>query len=336
MTIAAPPDAIRSARFRAEREAGWQRLEGLLQRAERGGVRRLSYAEILDLSDLYQQSVNALSVARAISMDAALLTYLDALAARAYLAIYAPQESLRGLAAGLFRYGFPQAVRRSWPALAIAVAALILGALAGAALIARDPTWYFTLVAPDLADGRTPDASAAYLRSTLFDTGGDHQREVLSTLSAFLFSHNTQIAILTFALGVFAILPSFLLTFYNGLMIGAFWAIFARKGLSFELFGWLSIHGVTEITALLMACAGGAQLGLAVLLPGQTSRSTALRERGDDAVRLVGLAALLLLIAALVEGFLRQIVQDTGLRLAIGWGLGAVWALWLGLSGRKP
>ena len=307
-----------------------------MKRAERGGVRRLTYAEVLELSDLYQQSVNALSVARAISMDAALLTYLDALAARAYLVIYAPQESLRGLAADLFRHGFPQAVRRSWPALAIAAAALILGALAGAALITRDPTWYFTLVAPDLADGRTPGASAAYLRSTLFDTGGDHQREVLSTLSAFLFSHNTQIAILTFALGVFAILPSFLLTFYNGLMIGAFWAIFARKELSFDLFGWLSIHGVTEITALLMACAGGAQLGLAVLLPGQTSRSTALRERGGDAVKLVGLAALLLLIAALVEGFLRQIVQDTWLRLAIGWGLGAVWALWLGLSGRKP
>jgi uncharacterized membrane protein SpoIIM required for sporulation len=334
MTVAAT-DLIRSVRFRTEREPGWRRLEALLKRAEAAGVRALSYDEALELSDLYQQAINALSVARAISMDAALLTYLDALSARAYLVVYAPQESLRGLLSDLIRHGFPQAVRRSLPVFAVALVALVLGVVVGAKLVGRDPGWYFTFVPPDLADGRTPQASAAYLRSTLFGSGAVEGRELLATLSSFLFSHNTQIAILTFALGLFAILPAFALTFYNGLMMGAFWALFARKGLSFELFGWLSIHGVTEITALLMACAGGTQLGLAVLLPGDHSRTAALRKRGRDAVKLVGLAALMLAVAALVEGFLRQIVQDTWVRLAIGWGLGLVWLAWFGLSGRK-
>lgn len=326
-------DLLRSARFRTEREAAWTRAEALVARAEKGGVRGLTYAEVLELSDLYQQVLNALSVARAISMDAALLTYLEALSARAYLVIYAPQESLSGLIGRLFAVDIPQAVRRSGLALALAALAMVLGAVVGGVLVARDPSWFHTFVPPGLGDMRGPEASRDYLRQTLFDdgSGGD----ALSTFATFLYTHNTQIAILVFAVGIFAIVPAFVLTFYNGLMVGAFWQVFAAKGLGYEVTGWLSIHGVTELGAIIVACAGGTQMGLAVIAPGETTRRAALRARGRDAVRLFGLAALMLLVAAGVEGFLRQIVQVTEVRLAIGWGLGLGWVLWLSLAGRR-
>ena len=92
---------------------------------------------------------------------------------------------------------------------------------------------------------------------------------------------------------------------------------------------------MTELSAICIACAGGAQLGLAVLMPGQLTRRAALRARGRDAVCLVILAALMLIAAALIEGFLRQIVQSTELRLAIGWGIGLGWLAWLMLAGRS-
>ena len=126
-----------------------------------------------------------------------------------------------------------------------------------------------------------------------------------------------------------------MLTFYYGLILGTFWKVFAEKGLGYEVTGWLSIHGVTEMAAFCIACAGGAQLGLAVLLPGQLSRREALRQRGRDAVKLMILAGLMLVCAAILEGFFRQTVQSTEARLAIGWGIGLGWVLWLGLSGRE-
>lgn len=331
--MALPGDAIRSARFRAEREPGWRRLEELLKTVERRGARGLSYDQALELAGLYRQAINSLSVARAISMDKALLAYLDALCARAYLAVYAPQESLRGLLGRLIVYGIPQAVRRCAPALIIGFLAMVLGGLLGWVLVSQDHSWFYSIVPPGLADGRTPEASAEYLRSTLFD-GGDQGHDDLSSFASFLFSNNTQVAILTFALGIFFCAPSFALTFYNGLLLGGFVWIFADKGLGYEIAGWLSIHGVTEIAAICFACAGGAQLGLAMLLPGQQTRRAALRDRGRDAVKLVLLAGLMLIVAALVEGFLRQLITSTPLRLAIGWGLGLVWLLWLTLSGR--
>lgn len=330
---AAPVEHIRSARFRAEREAGWKRLDDLVRRAEKRGAKSLGYEEALELASLYRQAMNALSVARAISMDKALLTYLDALCARAYLVVYAPQESLGGLFTRLMTRGIPQAARRSgWPLL-IGFLAMALGGLLGAVLYDLDRSWFYTFVPGSLADGRTPEASADYLRSTLFDGGGGH--DDLSTFATFLFSHNTQVAILTFSLGVFFTLPSFLLTFYNGLLLGAFWRMFDEKGLGYELTGWLSIHGVTELAAICIACAGGAQLGLAMLLPGDLTRREALRRRGRDAVKLMLLAALMLVAAAVLEGFFRQTVTSTETRLAIGWGIGALWAAWLLLAGRE-
>lgn len=326
-------DLLRSARFRKEREPAWTRAETLVAKAEHG-VAHMTYAEVLELSDLYQQVVNALSVARAISMDAALLAYLEALSARAYLVIHAPQESLSGLVGKLLRVDIPQTVRRSWLAILIAFMALALGAVTAGVLVARDPSWFYTFVPPGLGDGRTPDASTEYLRSTLFGTEGN-EGEALSTFASFLFTHNTQIAILIFAIGIFALIPSFVLTFYNGLMMGAFWAAFARHGLGYEVTGWLSIHGVTELSAVVMACAGGAQMGLAVINPGDLTRRAALKERGRDAVRLFGLAAIMLVAAAVIEGFFRQIIQSTEARLVIGWGIGGLWAAWLGLSGRR-
>lgn len=327
-------DLIRSARFRKEREPDWLKLETLIARSEKNGLSSLSYEEALDLSSHYRQAMNSLSVARSISLDKALLSYLERLCARAYMVVYAPQESIAGVVGRLFSHGIPQAFRRSAIPLLVGFLAMILGGATGYILLEQDPSWYFTFVPPELADGRTPGASANYLRGTLFDTG-DRSGETLGTFSSYLFSHNTQIAILTFALGIFITLPSFVLTFYNGLLLGAFYGIFVDAGLGYEAFGWLSIHGVTELSAICVACAGGAHLGLAVLLPGNRTRRDALRENGRDAVKLMILAGLMLVVAAIVEGFFRQLVQSTELRIAIGWGLGAAWLSWLLLSGRR-
>ena len=53
-----------------------------------------------------------------------------------------------------------------------------------------------------MADQRTPDASADYLRSTIYGNER-HESDGLAAFSAYLFSHNTGIAVLIFALGVF-------------------------------------------------------------------------------------------------------------------------------------
>ena len=112
-------DLIRSARFREEREADWRRLEALVQEAEARGVTGLSFMQARDLSSLYRQATTSLAIAREISLDKALLAYLEALTARAYLSVYAPQERLGGVFAKFLTKGAPQAMRRSWAFIAL-------------------------------------------------------------------------------------------------------------------------------------------------------------------------------------------------------------------------
>ncbi len=235
----------------------------------------------------------------------------------------------------LFSHGIPQAVRRCALPLFVGFLAMVLGAVVGYVLCADDSAWFFTFVPQGLSDGRAPGASVSYLRGTLYESA-PHTQDQLGAFASFLFSHNTQIAILVFSLGVIVTVPSFILTFYNGTMLGAFYWLFASNGLGYDIFAWLSIHGVTELSAICIACAGGVQMGLAILMPGETTRREALRLRGRDAVKLIILAGVMLLVAAVIEGFLRQTVQSPEARLAIGWGLGLGWLAYFVLAGRAP
>lgn len=326
-------DLIRSARFRKEREADWQRLEQLVHAAETRGLQHMEFAETRDLASLYRQATTSLAIAREISLDKALLGYLEALTARAYLCVYAPQQRLGGLIERFFTKSAPQAMRRSWLFILLGFLCMALGAFAGYLLYFENNDWFYVFLPEELAGGRGPDATTESLLDPIY--GHDLGASGLGAFATFLFSHNTRIAIFVFGLGVFACAPAMLLTFYNGLMLGAFVAVHIDRGLGPDIAGWLSVHGVTELSAICIACGGGLQLGTAVLFPGNRTRADALRLAGRDAVKLALVAALMLLVAAILEGFARQLVSDTGTRLAIGWGVGALWLAWFTLAGRE-
>ena len=64
---------LKSAQFRKEREEIWKELDHLIERIEKSGPRSLSSAELHRLPVLYRSAVSSLSVARAVSLDRALL-----------------------------------------------------------------------------------------------------------------------------------------------------------------------------------------------------------------------------------------------------------------------
>lgn len=327
-------ELIRSARFRREREAGWARLDAVVSKVERRGLRSLEFAEARDLAQLYRQAMTSLSVAREISLDRGLLDFLDALCCRAYLAVYAPQQTIHGVVWRFLSQGAPAAIRRSAAVIGLAAVAMMLGAIVGYLLFQDDPTWYNTFIPGSLQGGRSLSSTRDDLLRILYPSGSQ-EFGGLGAFASYLFSHNTRIAIFAFSLGIIVCLPSFALAAYNGLIIGAFAGLHVDRGVGIDLFGWLSVHGVTELAAIVIATAGGFRLGLAVLFPGRLSRRAALRREGHDAAKLAIVAALMLLVAALLEGFARQLITDLGTRIAVGWGIGALWLAYFVFAGRR-
>lgn len=322
---------LRSAEFRREREQTWRELEALVERAEKNGVASLDAASLARLPTLYRATLSGLSVARAISLDANLLSYLEALSARAYLSVYGVREQPGALLAAFFAWRLPAAVRGAWREIALAAVVLLAGILAAWLLTMRDPGFYESFVSSGLQGGRNFHASAEELRKSL--GGHDEKVEQLGFFAAWLFSHNAQIGMMSFALGFALGVPTVILTFYNGLMLGAFLALFQSNGLLVPLGGWLSIHGPTELSALVLSAAGGLKLGGAVLFAGREPRLVRLAREGRDAAVVMMGAVLMFLLAGLLEGLGRQLILDTALRYLVGWGVFAsimAYFLWKG------
>ena len=325
---------LRSLRFRAEREADWRRLEALLDKAERRRATALTEAELMALPLLYQSAVSSLSVARSTLLDSALIAYLEGLATRGYFFVYGVRMRWCERLSVFFKISWPTAVQRLWRETAVSTLILLLGVLVGYVLVTRDAGWYAAIMPGEMAQGRDPTATTAFLRSVLYD-----DRKVdsdgLSLFATWLFTHNAQIAILAFALGVAFCLPTALLIAQNGLSLGALLALYASRGLAGPLSGWLFIHGVTELLATVLAGAAGFHIGWAAMFPGDRRRLDALAAAGRTAGAAMAGVILMLLAAGLLEGVGRQLIRADWARWTIAVGTAMLWAAYLYLPRRR-
>ena len=317
--IAAPADiesaALRSDRFRLEREGDWRRLEAIVVEMEKGGVKRVSDEELLALPTLYRTAASSLSVARETSLDAATLRYLESLVQRAWFQVYGPRKGLFGWLKEFFLGGWSRAVREIWLDVCIALFVMVAGAGVGWMLSAQSNDWYYRLVPAELAGGRVPGASREMLMETIKveeETGG------LSIFAASLFSNNAGVCILAFALGFAFGIPSLMLLIHNMAMLGAMLWLFASAGLGWEFGAWLSVHGTTEIFGILLAGAAGLHIGRSMAFPGSRSILDAAATSGRRAAVVMTGVVLMMVVAAMLEAFPRQLVGGMESRYIIG------------------
>jgi uncharacterized membrane protein SpoIIM required for sporulation len=325
---------LRSAEFRKSRESAWRTLEDLIARVESRGVAQLSADELQQLPGLYRTAASSLSVARSIALDRNLVLYLENLVLRAFFVVYGPRIGIQEALGSFLRRGFPAAVRRALWHIALASIVIIAGVVAGFALVLSSEDWFSALVSSAMAGGRGAASTAAQLRDEeIFGPWPGFVPSFVVFANA-LFRHNATIGIMIFGLGIAGGVPTLLLLGYQGMVIGAFLALHYNRGLLIDFIGWISIHGVTEIGALILTGAGGLVIAEKVLFPGRYGRLDNLARNGTAAAALAGGAVLMLFVAGIIEGGLRQLVSDTSARLAIGL---ATFVFWVGyfMSNRK-
>ena len=326
--------ALRSDRFRQAREGDWQRLDAIVTRMEKGRARKVSDEDLLALPVLYRTVASSLSVARETSLDAATLAYLEALVQRAWFLVYGPRVGLAGWLRRFLGGGWSRSVRAIWPDILVALAVMTVGAVVGWMLVAQDPDWYFALIPGDMAQGRVPGASREVLRALLYGMEAG-ERDFLGAFAASLFSHNAQISILAFALGFAFGVPSLLLLAQNSAVLGAMLWLFDGQGLLIDLAAWLSVHGTTELFAILLSGEAGLHVGRSMALPGEQSLLAAMAAAGQRAAQVMAGVVLMLLVAAVLEGFVRQLVGDLQQRFLVGGAMLAFWLAYFFAFGRR-
>jgi uncharacterized membrane protein SpoIIM required for sporulation len=302
--------------FVARRRTAWDELDALLGAGR--DLHKLPPANISRAAALYRSVCSDLMRARAAGYDADVVRLLDALAARAHGALYrAPPHRVSALW-DLVAREFPRTLRRHGRAFACATALMIVPAIVSFAGSRQSREFALQVL---------PEETAEQMEAVYADDmsrGRDEATDL--AMAGFYVSNNVGIAFRCFSTGVLFGLGSVFFLVYNGLVFGAVAGLVSRAGHGRNLFTFVAGHGAFELTAIVVAATAGLVMGYALVATGGLTRWASLRRRAPDVARLVMGAALMLLVAAGIEGFW----SPAGFPAPVKWSVAA--ALWVAVA----
>ncbi len=296
---------VTEAAFSARRQRDWERLDALTRKAQDGGLKRLTSDDVARVSPLYLDVCADLSRAQAARYGAPLIDYLQGLTAAAHSMLYGRQANGRWFGGRESRDGrvtlrlaleaFPRAVRRHRAAMLVAFLLFFVPFFGGLFGTLADPKFALTIV----PDSMLRPLVHAYRQG--FDEGRGAGLD--AAMAGFYVHNNVGIALRCFATGItFGIGSAFYLV-ENGLMTGAIMGYVGARGAGGNIFTFVVGHGSLELGAIVLAGGAGLALGWSMVAPGEKTRLASLQAAAKSLAVIVFGAAVMLFMAAAVEGF---------------------------------
>lgn len=311
--------------FMSRHKDEWEELSALVERG-RKSIRRLTPENRERMDELYRRTTVHLARVTTQTRDQQLIDYLSRLTAAAHSLIYLPpRESVWKGGLRFVVEGFGRSVMRHWRLHLVSAVLLLAGGLIGFFAASADALTAHALwpAADPRQPGSTPEQLLQVLRS-----GRDDGSGMKFLFASFLFQHNFKVGLLAMATGVLASVPTVFLMIFNGMIMGVFVAIHYQAGIRAEMWAWLLPHGITELGAIVLCGGVGLMLGQAVLNPGQKSRRRQLTEAGREAAWVCLGVGGMLIVAAIIESFVRQSHWTTTSRLLFATGTAIFWILY--------
>jgi uncharacterized membrane protein SpoIIM required for sporulation len=295
-------DIVVSTSWLQKRRPYWARIDELLARSGRDGVRALTHTELQELALLYRQTASDLATIREDASSRNLAHYLNQLLGRAHNLIYMGRRSKPAGIIKFYRETFPQVFHDTLPYTMAATAIFFATAALGLMLSLVDPGFPRYVVGSAMMD--TIERREMWTHSIV---------SVKPMESSAIMTNNLTVSLSTFALGVTGGLGTVLMLAFNGLLFGVISGACWRAGMIGQLMSFVAPHGVIELPAIFIAGGAGLLLAKGLLFPGTLPRRASLAREGSRAVRLVLGIVPMLIVAGTIEGF----VSPT--ELAVKW-----------------
>ncbi len=312
-------------KFTNKRKNRWQRLEEILADVERSGLRNLPREEVSEFGKVYRRAASDLAIARAESRDPKLVNYLNSLVTRGHGFIYRAENHGVGMIWNFFKNDFPRAFRKNWKFILIAFLAFLIPGIFAFVLTWNDIEFASIL---GLGEIRYMVESDMHWWERL---NGENQIG-----ASAIMTNNIMVSIYSFIFGAFFCIGSLFYMAFNGAHIAAVLAVCYKLKPEFgnSLITFMVGHGFIELSCIFIAGGAGMMIGYAVLVPGNLSRTDALKEKGLEAIRLVIGCACLLVVAGTIEGFISPSSIDAPIKFGIGIVSGIAMYSYLLLAGR--
>lgn len=294
------------------RPAWHAQLEALVELVDRRGIGTLGESDVLELSRLYRRLTAQLARARRDAPGSAAAERLNAFAARIHGVIYRVRRTPSEVVGRFFAETLPTRLADHLGMIALAIAIFIVGSVFSYSFVRANPQKAHYLVPPVIIE----NAEQGF-REENFDKAWNQWQQRPAYVS-FYISNNVKVAFVAFAVGIGFAVPTILILFQNGVVMGATAAIVEKNGLLANLLGFISPHGAIELFAIFISAAAGMLLGWALIAPGRRTRKESLRRAAYDVIVLVIGAACLLVLAALFETFVAPLPVPNVVKYIIG------------------
>lgn len=284
---------MKETRFIEQNKEKWAGFEDMLRENRRDPDQ---------LNELFVQITDDLSYARTFYPNRSVRMYLNTLAQRIFHNIYRgkrlPVERLRRFWTDELPQLFWQERRAFLFAFCLFALAFSIGVVSSivepefARIILGDG--YVDMTIRNIENG---DPMAVYKDS---GPGG---------MTVSIAARNLFVAFQTALLGVLASIGTVFILLYNGIMVGAFQYFFVEKGVFWESFLTIWIHGTLEISAIIIAGASGLVAGSGLLFPGTYTRRQAFQISVRRGLKMFFGIVPVIVLAAFFEGFFTRYTE---------------------------
>ncbi|RYY56623.1 MAG: stage II sporulation protein M [Chitinophagaceae bacterium] len=269
----------------------------------------------------FTQLVDDLAYAKTFYPTSKVTDYINKQASTVYLDIYRNRKEETNRIWRFWKTDLPLTIHKHHRTVLFSFILFLIFGCIGFFVSKHDPDMAASVLGPDYVT-KTQENIDAGNPFGIYESGNP----VLSWLH--LMIHNIRVSFVMFVAGIFAGIPSIYLLSENAIMVGVFDQFFAAKGFGVQFFMVVFIHGMLELTALIVAAAAGMVLGKSYLFPGTVRRIDAFKQGAKDGVKImVGLMPVFGL-AAFFEGFITRLYNDLSILTSAITVLSAVFVVW--------
>lgn len=247
----------------------------------------------------FTQLVDDLAYAKTFYPSSRVTQYINSLASGIFLGIYKSRRGDSGRLARFWKHDVPATVYRHRLTLLFSLFVFALFFTVGFFSAQQEPSFVREILGDDYVDMTERNIEDG-------NPFGVYGSENSLFMFVRIMLNNISVAFTSFFQGILLGIPSMNILMRNSIMIGVFEEMFFARGLGAQSITAVLIHGLLEITALVMACGAGLIMGKSILFPGTLKRLDAFRNGARDGLRLIVALVPVFIVAALLESYVTR------------------------------
>ena len=276
--------------------------EGLFIKKNKDRWERIQHEQSTNADEVardFTQLVDDLAYAKTFYPTSKVTPYINSLASRIYLGIYQNRKEKQNRLSHFFTHDVPFAVGRHHLIMLFALCIFFLFFSIGFFSSIHDDTF----VRQVLGDGYVDMTEENIRAGNPFNVYADSNP---FTMWLRIMINNIMVSFSYFFKGILLGVPSITSLAKESIRIGAFEHMFFAKGLGSAAIITVLLHGMLELTAIIITCGAGVVMGTSFLFPGTGKRIDAFKQGAKDGVKIVVGLVPVFVVAALIEGYITR------------------------------